>query len=259
MTDDMELEGRAFAWCAERGLSAEKHQTSLASLLIEVRTAAEAEVARLREREVDVARALGALGENRVDLPRIARNVVAEVERLREQFLAENRDALEQEARAKKAEAEVERLRDEIAAVKTDNYRINRHRDECEAEVERLTQERSCTGCDSPLPILCRECYRKDMEETRQRAEQAEAELAALRAIAEEFAADLESAPSTRLLGQELRNRLGEKAEREDDYIRIYREHYAFMHPGASETVRRADSDDFMRRVRALRGEGEKP
>jgi hypothetical protein len=48
MMDDMTLEGRAFAWCAERGLSAEKHQTSLASLLIEVRTEVEAEVERLR-------------------------------------------------------------------------------------------------------------------------------------------------------------------------------------------------------------------
>ena len=39
----------------------------------------------------------------------------AEGAQLCEQFLAENRDALEQEARAKKAEAEVERLRAEQA------------------------------------------------------------------------------------------------------------------------------------------------
>lgn len=58
MMDDMMLEGRAFAWCAERGLSAEKHQTSLASLLIEVRTAAEAEVARLKIRNEELERLL---------------------------------------------------------------------------------------------------------------------------------------------------------------------------------------------------------
>ena len=48
------------------------------------------------------------------------------------------------------------------------------------AQVAELKLEHGCTGCDSPLPILCRECYRKDMEETRQRAEQAEAKLAAV-------------------------------------------------------------------------------
>jgi hypothetical protein len=36
----------------------------------------------------------------------------------------------------------------------------------------------------------------------------------------------------------------------EDQCIRAYHESYAHMHPNASETVRRADADDFMRRVR---------
>ena len=37
-----------------------------------------------------------------------------------------------------------------------------------------------CYSCDEKEAGLCRECYREDMEETRQRAEKAEYELAEL-------------------------------------------------------------------------------
>jgi hypothetical protein len=61
-----------------------------------------------------------------------------------------------------------------------DRHQLYAEIDALRAQVAELKLEHGCTGCDSPLPILCRECYRKDMEETRQRAEQAEAKLAAV-------------------------------------------------------------------------------
>jgi DNA repair exonuclease SbcCD ATPase subunit len=59
--------------------------------------------------------------------------IEAEVEQLREQFLAENRDALEQEARAEKAEAEVERLRAQVESLL---HRMTS--EEAASEIERL-------------------------------------------------------------------------------------------------------------------------
>jgi DNA repair exonuclease SbcCD ATPase subunit len=75
------------------------------------------EVDRLREREVDVARVLDLLGEDRAALPRLAREVVERLRQRVEELERERngsvgwRTAQEQKERAEAAEAEVARLR----------------------------------------------------------------------------------------------------------------------------------------------------